>query len=146
MAEGVPAPVVMAARVMKKIIPVLHAEVIPALAVPAAAADIPAVTRIDAYYRRQGFLSPVLLTRRITMMTRGLSGESPANVSFHLKGMDFPAGKQELMQQAKENGAPSEVLGVIERMPDNDFQNMADVMKAYGDAGTDSNAQRRAAH
>ena len=71
-------------------------------------------------------------------MTRGLGGESPANVSFHLKGIDFPAGKQDLASQAKKNGAPPEVLDAIDRMPEDDFQSMADVMKAYGEAERES--------
>lgn len=67
-------------------------------------------------------------------MTRGLGGESPSNVSLHLKGIDFPAGRDDLSKQAEKNGAPQEVLDVIENMPDDDFENMADVMKAYGEA------------
>lgn len=67
-------------------------------------------------------------------MTRGLGGQSPANISFHLKGIDFPAHKEDLIEQAKNNDAETEVLDMIEKMPDDEFQNMADVMKAYGEA------------
>ncbi len=67
-------------------------------------------------------------------MTRGLSGHSPANVSHHLKGLDFPARKQDLMRQARNNGADRAVMEVIEAMPDADYQDMADVMKGYGEA------------
>jgi len=67
-------------------------------------------------------------------MTRGLGGHSPANVSHNLKGVEFPARKQDLMRQARENGAEPAVLEVIEAMPDMDFETMADVMKAYGEA------------
>lgn len=38
-------------------------------------------------------------------MTRGLGEESPANVSFHLKGIDFPAQRADLVEQAKERRA-----------------------------------------
>jgi hypothetical protein len=38
------------------------------------------------------------------------------------------------MEQAKENGANEDVLEVIESMPDGDYESMADVMKAYGEA------------
>jgi hypothetical protein len=68
-------------------------------------------------------------------MTRGLGGHSPANVSHFLKGIDFPANKDDLTRQAKRNGAEPAVLEVIEAMPDDDtFEDMADVMKAYGEA------------
>ncbi len=66
-------------------------------------------------------------------MTRGLGGESPANVSFRLKGIVFPARRQDLIQQAQKNGALPEVLQIISHMPENRYENMADVMKAYGE-------------
>ena len=64
-------------------------------------------------------------------MTRGLGGHSPANVTHHLRGIDFPAHKRDLQRQAQENGADQDVMEVIEGMPDGDFESMADVMKAY---------------
>jgi hypothetical protein len=67
-------------------------------------------------------------------MTRGLGGHSPANVSHHLTGIGFPARKQDLMRQARNNGAERAVMEVIEAMPDADYQDMADVMKGYGEA------------
>jgi Protein of unknown function (DUF2795) len=72
--------------------------------------------------------------RQEIAMTRGLGGHSPANVSHHLKGLDFPAHKQDVMRQARDNGAGRDVLEVIESMPDAEFGNMADVMKVYGEA------------
>jgi hypothetical protein len=85
-------------------------------------------------------------------MTRGLGGHSPANVTYHLKGIDFPASKQNLLQQAEDNGADSDVLEVIETMPDSGYESMADVMKAYSEANvggsgrSDGNGARRARH
>jgi hypothetical protein len=67
-------------------------------------------------------------------MTRGLGGQSPANVTHYLKGIDFPASKQDLMETAKDNGAEEAVLDMIEQMPDDEFEDMAGVMKAYGEA------------
>jgi len=65
-------------------------------------------------------------------MTRGVGGHSPANITHHLKGVDFPASKQDLEKRAKDNGADKEVLETIRGMPDDRFESMADVMKAYG--------------
>ena len=67
-------------------------------------------------------------------MTRGLGGHSPANVSHHLKGIGFPASKEDLIQQARRNGAEGAVLEVLEAFPEDEFETMADVMKAYGEA------------
>jgi hypothetical protein len=67
-------------------------------------------------------------------MTRGVGGHSPSNVSMHLKGIDFPAHKQDLIEQAKRNRADRDVMEVINSMQDHEFRNMADVMKAYGEA------------
>ncbi|MGE0653439.1 MAG: DUF2795 domain-containing protein [Alphaproteobacteria bacterium] len=67
-------------------------------------------------------------------MTRGLGGRSPANVTHHLAGMDFPASKDDLIRRARETQAPPEVLEELQAFPDDEFGSMADVMAAYGDA------------
>ncbi len=65
-------------------------------------------------------------------MATGTGERSPVNVTHHLKGIDFPAEKEDLVEQAKGNGAPSEVMGKIEAMPDQTYETMADVMKGFG--------------
>lgn len=67
-------------------------------------------------------------------MTRGLGGQSPANISHHLKGIGFPAHKQDLIRQARRNGADADVIDMIERLPEAEYGDMAGVMKAYGKA------------
>jgi hypothetical protein len=67
-------------------------------------------------------------------MTRGVAGESPANVTTYLKGIDYPAKKDQLVQHAQQTGADSEVVEVLKNMPDGEYGNMADVMKGYGDS------------
>lgn len=65
--------------------------------------------------------------------SRGVGGESPSNVQKYLKGVDYPARKQDLMEQAKKNGAPQEVMQVIQQFPNQEFGGPQDVMKAYGE-------------
>ena len=65
-------------------------------------------------------------------MTRGLGGESPANVQKYLKGVSYPSNKQDLVRQARENGAPEEILRVIDDFDADRFGGPQDVMKAYG--------------
>lgn len=61
--------------------------------------------------------------------------------------MDFPASKQELQQQAQQNNAPDEIINAIEQMQDEEFQTMADVARAFGEADTSqmSGSQHREA-
>lgn len=66
-------------------------------------------------------------------MTRGLGGQSPANVTHHLSGIDFPASRSDLERHAKENGAEEDVLDVIRNMPDQEYGSMADVTKGVGE-------------
>ena len=41
------------------------------------------------------------------------------------------------MKRAKENGANEDVLSAIEAMPDDDYEDMADVMQVCSDANAD---------
>ncbi|WP_447044256.1 DUF2795 domain-containing protein [Vreelandella sp. H-I2] len=66
-------------------------------------------------------------------MTRGLGGQSPANVTHHLSGIDFPASRSDLERHAKENGAEEDVRDVIRDMPDQEYGSMADVTKGVGE-------------
>ena len=68
-------------------------------------------------------------------MSKGLEGHSPTDVTKHLKGIDFPAGKQDILEHAKKQGADGEVLALIDKMPDGKFETMADVMKGVGRSG-----------
>lgn len=68
-------------------------------------------------------------------MARGMGGHSVADITHHLKGIGFPAGKDDLLAQAKENGAEDDIMQILDSMPDEDFQSIADVMKAVGSAG-----------
>lgn len=55
---------------------------------------------------------------------------SPIQVQHHLKGIHYPADRQKLLQQAKNNKAPEEVVSLIERMPDQTYNSPAEVSKA----------------
>jgi|GEM_PF-1455450 len=49
-------------------------------------------------------------------MTRGVGGELPANVTTFLKGIDYPARKEQLVKHAQQNGAESSVIDVLQNM------------------------------
>lgn len=65
-------------------------------------------------------------------MARGVGGHSPSNVAQYLKGIDFPAHLQDMIQQAQKNHADKEVIEELKNMPDQEYGSMADVMKGYG--------------
>lgn len=65
-------------------------------------------------------------------MARGVGGQSPSNVQNFLKGVSYPAKKEDLIRTAKKNGAPSEVMEVIQGLPDNEYGGPQEVMKGYG--------------
>jgi uncharacterized protein DUF2795 len=67
-------------------------------------------------------------------MARGPAGQSPIDVTHHLKGIHFPAQKRDLAEQAKKNGAPSEIMEAIEAMPEETYGSVADVMKGFKQA------------
>lgn len=66
-------------------------------------------------------------------MARGLGGHSPSNIAKYLKGIDFPAGKEDLVDHAMEQDADEEVIEILNQMPDRDYKSMADVMKGVGE-------------
>lgn len=57
---------------------------------------------------------------------------SPAAVERYLKGAKYPAKKAELQKRAKENGAPSDVMHVIERFEDKEYHSPIDIAKEVG--------------
>lgn len=81
-------------------------------------------------------------------MARGVGGKSPANVAKYLAGIDFPCQKEDLITHAEHNGAEDEVLEMLRHMPEDEYGNMADVMKGYGkvydqeDEGPSGNGQQ----
>ncbi len=54
------------------------------------------------------------------------------SVAQYLKGLDLPADKQEVVQCAVNNQAPQDVIDVLQRLPDQTYQQMDDVWRAVG--------------
>jgi Protein of unknown function (DUF2795) len=62
-------------------------------------------------------------------------GGSMANVAYYLQGIDFPAGRQGLLNHACQQNAPKAVMDQLQRLDDRRFSNMAQVMSAIGTGG-----------
>ena len=57
---------------------------------------------------------------------------SAADLQSYLRGMDYPAGRQDLVARAKENGAPESVIDVIEQFGDRTYRSAAEVSEEFG--------------
>jgi hypothetical protein len=58
---------------------------------------------------------------------------NPVELQKHLKGVDYPADKQELIKCAQKQGANKEVISLLEKLPDNkEYDNPANLNKAIG--------------
>jgi hypothetical protein len=58
---------------------------------------------------------------------------NPVEVEKSLKGIDFPAKREDLVKHAQQRGANREVIETIENLPEEEFRNAADVAKAIGE-------------
>lgn len=59
---------------------------------------------------------------------------NPVEIQKHLKGVDYPADKQELIKHAKKQGADREVISILEKLPeDEEYDNPTNLNKAIGD-------------
>ncbi|MBE0481614.1 MAG: DUF2795 domain-containing protein [Dehalococcoidia bacterium] len=57
---------------------------------------------------------------------------SAAQLAVYMKGIDFPAGKQQLLQQAKTNGAPEKVISIMNQLPDRQYNRANEVEEEFG--------------
>jgi hypothetical protein len=58
---------------------------------------------------------------------------SPITVEKYLKGLNYPASKQQLIDKAKENNAPEDVLLTLESLEEEEYHSPVDVSKAFGE-------------
>ena len=73
--------------------------------------------------------------KSLTQIEKVDSDARPSDVQKALKGVTYPASKQDLLKHAKGQGADGGVLDLIDKMPDGKYENMADVMKGVGKSG-----------
>jgi hypothetical protein len=59
---------------------------------------------------------------------------SAAELQECLKGVDYPADRNELIEAAKDNEAPQNVMVFLERIPDKEYETPVDVSKELGNA------------
>ncbi|MGF7118533.1 DUF2795 domain-containing protein [Methanobacterium oryzae] len=59
-------------------------------------------------------------------------GGMTVEIEKALKGISYPANKQDLVQKAKQNKANKNVIQAIENLPSDNFNSPVDVQKAWG--------------
>ncbi|WP_433497211.1 DUF2795 domain-containing protein [Sphaerimonospora sp. CA-214678] len=59
---------------------------------------------------------------------------NPIQLQKHLKGVDYPAGKSDLIQTARDHGADDNIINALERLPDRQYDGPNAVSKAVTEA------------
>ncbi len=65
----------------------------------------------------------------------GLQGHSVTDITHALKGIQFPASREDIVKQAEANKAPDDVRKTLDRLPqDGEYGTIAEVMHAAKEA------------
>lgn len=67
-------------------------------------------------------------------MARGIGGRGPANIMKHMKGIHFPADKEDLIDIVQSGPGPDtgDVLNVVKQLPAKQYDSPADVLHEIG--------------
>lgn len=57
---------------------------------------------------------------------------SPAKIQQYLKGAHYPSSKQDLVELARRNNAPDDVMSTLEMITDKQYSSPVQVMKEIG--------------
>ncbi len=57
---------------------------------------------------------------------------SAAQIQVYLKGMNYPANKKQIVDKAKANNAPQNVMDFLNRLPERQYQFPTDVEREFG--------------
>jgi hypothetical protein len=58
---------------------------------------------------------------------------NPIQLQKHLKGVDYPSSKEDLVKHAQNQGADKEAISVLEQLPDKQYDSPTDVNHAVGE-------------
>ncbi|HYZ34339.1 MAG TPA: DUF2795 domain-containing protein [Crenalkalicoccus sp.] len=65
-------------------------------------------------------------------MSQADGSASPVPIARRLEGLNLPASKQEVVRHLRSKGASAEEITAIERLPDQEFRTVADMLKGIG--------------
>lgn len=58
-----------------------------------------------------------------------MKNKLPGSIAHAIRGLTFPASNDDLTRQAKSNKAPADVIELIQRLPDLEYNSLAEVMR-----------------
>ncbi len=61
-----------------------------------------------------------------------MSKPNPIELQKYLSGVDYPAQRDDLVRAAERNGADSDTLDVVRRLPDRTYEGPSGVSKEIG--------------
>lgn len=62
-----------------------------------------------------------------------LENVNPQDIQVYIRGVIYPTTKQEMLDRARENNAPEQVVRIIERLPGDTFEDYSEIMRAFGE-------------
>ena len=67
-------------------------------------------------------------------MARGVGGRGPANIMKHIKGLHFPASRDEIVENAKKASGPdtSDVVEILGKLPEREYSSPPEILKEVG--------------
>ena len=70
-------------------------------------------------------------------MAREIGGHGPANIMEHIKGIHFPANKEEIVKHAEHGPGPDTevVIDILRQISDGEYNSPAEIMKEIGRIG-----------
>lgn len=57
---------------------------------------------------------------------------NPIELQKHLKGLDYPASKDDIVKTAKDHGADDDLADTLSNLPDQEYDTPAAISKAVG--------------
>ena len=61
-----------------------------------------------------------------------MSKPNPIELQKYLSGVDYPAKRDDLVRAAEKNGADSDTLDIVRRLPDRTYEGPSGVSKEIG--------------
>lgn len=57
---------------------------------------------------------------------------NPIQLQKYLKGIDYPADRERILEAARGNGADEDIISTLEQIADRDYKNPAEISKEIG--------------
>jgi hypothetical protein len=61
----------------------------------------------------------------------GMMNMSASQLTMYLKNTDFPADKKKIVDMAKSNGAPENIIQMLNKLPDKQYSSSSDIEREF---------------